>query len=270
MRHCSKHFAPIRHLAFALATALVAIAQGGTVTSVSVGNYRPIVAPGSIVSGWGTNLAASTAVANNNPGSSVVTLPEMLGNVRLSILDSTKTARMAGIYMVSPGQINYLLPDATAQGAATLTVTNGTSTLMGPLLVSNIAPAIFTADGSGQGVPAAQVLRATAAGQVTYEAPFQTGTATFVPAPINLGGAGETVYILLYGTGIRRHSLNPVIATIAGVNVPVAYAGAQSQYPGLDQINIGPLPQSLAGKGNSELSVMVDGVPANAVAISIR
>jgi uncharacterized protein (TIGR03437 family) len=270
MRLSSKRIGGRGYLLLALATALSLAGQTGTVTSVSVGNYKPIVAPGSIVSGWGTSLAATTVFANNNPSGMAITLPEMLGNVRLTVVDAAKTSRMAGIYMVSPGQINYVLPDATAQGAATLTVTNGTAPITGPVLVSNIAPSIFTADGSGKGVPAAQILRVTGGSQATYESPFQTGTSTFVPAPINVAASGGEVYILLYGTGIRRHSLNPVIATIGDVGVPVTYAGAQSEYPGLDQINIGPLPATLAGKGNSELTVMVDGVPANAVAVAIR
>lgn len=270
MRLFSKHLSSVKHLLIAVATAYAAVGQTGMVTSVSVGNYRSIVSPGSIVSAWGTGLATTTVVANNNPGAEEIILPRTLGNVQLSLVDSEKTTRMAGIYMVSPGQINYLLPEATAQGAATLTVMNGASRITGPVFVSNIAPAIFTADGSGKGVPAAQILRVASTGQATYETPFQTGSSTFMPAPISLANAGDKVYILLYGTGIRRRSLNPVIATIGGATVPVAFAGAQSQYPGLDQINIGPLPQSLAGKGSSELALMVDGVPANAVTISIR
>ena len=75
MRCCSKHFAPIRHLALALGTALVAFAQGGTISSVSVANYRPIVAPNSIVSGWGTALAATTAVANDQPAIATAATP---------------------------------------------------------------------------------------------------------------------------------------------------------------------------------------------------
>ena len=61
-----------------------------------------------------------------------------------------------------------------------------------------------------------------------------------------------------------------MIVTIGGVSVPVLYAAAQGQYPGLDQINIGPLPQSLVGFGAVDLAVTIDGVPANTVRIAIR
>ena len=80
----------------------------------------------------------------------------------------------------------------------------------------------------------------------------------------------DKVYIILYGTGFRRHSLNPVIATINGTTIPVLFAGAQNQYPGLDQINIGPLPQSLSTLATADLMVVVDGVPANSVRLAFK
>jgi uncharacterized protein (TIGR03437 family) len=61
-----------------------------------------------------------------------------------------------------------------------------------------------------------------------------------------------------------------VIATIGGVRVPVLYAGAQSQFPGLDQINLGPIPQSLVGKGEVDVILTVDGVPANTVRLAFQ
>jgi uncharacterized protein (TIGR03437 family) len=80
------------------------------------------------------------------------------------------------------------------------------------------------------------------------------------------------VYLVLYGTGIRHHSNNPVKATINGVLVPVTYAGAQSTLPGLDQVNLGPLPQTLTGTGKASLSVvvLVDGIPSNTTLIGIQ
>jgi len=177
----------------------------------------------------------------------------------------------AQLYMVAAGQINFLVPANIALGKATVTVTSGGSTIaQGMLLVSNVAPSIFTADMTGKGVPAAQVLRVTPAGVPSIELPFRAGAGTsFVAVPINVSSA-DKLYLMLYGTGIRRHSLNPVKATIAGINVPVLYAGPQSQYPGLDQVNLGPLPQTLAGKGEVDLVLTVDGVPANVVRVAFQ
>jgi len=233
--------------------------------SVSVANYRPIVAPDSIVSGWGSNLAPTLVVANTNPP---VTLPVALGGVTLNVTDSAQTTSTVRLYMVSPGQINYLLPSNIAIGKATIVSTAGGTP--SPVLVSNVAPGILTADGSGNGVPAAQILRVSASGAL-YEPPFVAGSTTFTPRPIDLTTSpSDGVYVILYGTGFRLHSLNPVIATVKGTQVPVTYAGAQSQYPGLDQVNIGPLPASLAGSGPVDVVVTVDGVPSNTVRLAIR
>jgi uncharacterized protein (TIGR03437 family) len=87
---------------------------------------------------------------------------------------------------------------------------------------------------------------------------------------VTLSAANSNTYLVLYGTGIRRHSLNPVQALIDGVKVPVLYADEQGQFAGLDQVNIGPLPASLAGAGAVDIELFVDGVPANVVTATFR
>jgi uncharacterized protein (TIGR03437 family) len=74
---------------------------------------------------------------------------------------------------------------------------------------------------------------------------------------------------MLYGTGIQRHTA-PVTATVGGVSVPVTYAGAQGTLAGLDQINIGPLPSSLAGQSSVNLVITVDGTMTNAATLSFQ
>ena len=262
----------LRGPALLLSLSAAVFGQATVVTSVSAANYRNIVAPDSIISGWGVGLAPTTVAANTNSvNGQPVTLPTTLGAVTLLVKDASNATAQPLLYMVSPGQINYVLPAANALGAATLTVTSGATTRTGAALVSNVSPALFTADASGAGVPVGSLLRVTSSGMVTNDTPFQAGTATFVPKPINLSSSpSDAVYLMLYGTGIRRHSLNPVVATIGGVKVPVPYAGAQSQYPGLDQVNLGPLPQALVGKGQVDLIVTVDGVPSNSVLVAIQ
>jgi uncharacterized protein (TIGR03437 family) len=183
-------------------------------------------------------------------------------------MDSSMANLTQTLYMVSPAQINYYVPADTALGAGTLTVQSMSGNAQGTVLVSNISPGIFTFNGSGTGVPAAQVLTYFPDGKVTNVSPAQSSSSTFVPNPIAIGS--NQVYIVLYGTGIRQHSLNPVFATINSISVPVTYAGTQSQYPGLDQINVGPLPTSLIGAGTTNLILTVDGAPANAVQLAIQ
>jgi uncharacterized protein (TIGR03437 family) len=264
-RPMTMHFTRIFLLAAMIATASSGICQTPVVTSVSAADYQAIVAPNSIVSGWGTNLAATTTPGTITNGS----LPTTLSNVQLTLVDNSKATSTPTLYMVSPTQINYVLPAGTALGAATLTVkSQGNTVAQGPVLVSNVAPALFTFSATGMGVPAAQVITLTPNGQLSYGSPVQSGSSTFAPSPIVIGS--NQVYLALYGTGFRQHSLNPVIVTINGISVPVTYAGAQSQFPGLDQIDVGPLPTSLAGAGTVNLIVKVDGAPANTVQVAFQ
>ena len=57
--------------------------------------------------------------------------------------------------------------------------------------------------------------------------------------------------------------------TIGGVSVPVAYAGAQGTYAGLDQINL-PLPGSLAGKGKVDVVITASGKVSNPVNVVLQ
>ena len=160
--------------------------------------------------------------------------------------------------MVSPGQVNYLIPGTVAIGNATISLSANSNTFTGKVDISNVAPSIFSAASSGSGPAAAQVLTVTASGQVTTTNIFTTGAyaggTDYIPTPVSLSPITNQVYLILYGTGFRNHSANPVEVTINGVSVPVTYAGAQSTLPGLDQINVGPLPQTLAGTGKANLT----------------
>jgi uncharacterized protein (TIGR03437 family) len=83
-------------------------------------------------------------------------------------------------------------------------------------------------------------------------------------------GAGTSVYVSFYGTGIRnRSSLANVAMTINGISVPVLYAGPAPGYTGLDQVNAALVP-ILRGSRESNVVLMVDGQAANTVTISIQ
>ena len=85
---------------------------------------------------------------------------------------------------------------------------------------------------------------------------------------MDLGPAGDQVYLSLYGTGFRAAS--QATATVGGVNVPVYGFAAAGAYQGEDLINIGPLPRSLVGRGEIPIQITFDGKPANLVTVSIR
>jgi uncharacterized protein (TIGR03437 family) len=263
-------YAKIRYvpaLLLALAGLQPALAQSNTTfTTASAGNWTAFVAPNSIAAGFGVNLSTSTTTASGLP------LGTTLGNATVSVTDSKGIKLPAALYMVSSGQINYLIPAAAALGKAVITVSANGAAYTGTTEISNVSPAVFAANNSGTGVAAAQFLTVTPAGQATVTNTAQAGVLTYVPSPISLTPSTNSVYLILYGTGFRNHSANPVKVSINGVLVPVLYAGAQATLPGLDQINLGPLPQTLAGTGKTSLNVVVtvDGVPANTTTIAIQ
>jgi uncharacterized protein (TIGR03437 family) len=223
------------------------------------------IAPGSLVSLFGANLAASPAQAGSLP------LPLTLGGVTLTVTDSTGAQRTAPLLYVSPGQINFLLADNVAPGAATFTVTGGAAPQSFTAAVQSVAPALFSMSGTGSGVAAATAV-ATQAGnsQLQFPVPvFQCGSNGCVATAIPVG-IDRPVYVSFYGTGIRnRSSLDNVIVTINGIHVPALYAGPAPNFAGLDQVNVG-LPLLLRGSGEVNVTVTVDGQISNAVTIQVQ
>ena len=225
------------------------------------------VAPGAIASLFGQSLSAETVAAAATP------LPTALGGLTISITDSAGTTHDCPELLVSPLQCNFLIPEATATGQATLKLTrNGGEAATITVLLSQVAPGLFAMNGNGQGVGAILTLRESADGLRTNGEAFQynNGTQQFVTKPIDLGNVSDKVYLLLFGTGIRGYNALPEITvTVGGEPVPVAGAADQGQYEGLDQVNAGPLPASLAGQGEVAVELTVDGVSANQVTVNI-
>jgi len=231
-----------------------------TLSSVSAASYGNAVAPNSIVSGFG-DVATTTASAAQTP------LPTTLGDVSVTVTDAAGTARTAPLFFVSPGQINFLIPDGSKSGTGNVSVTSEGNVISGgPLTIAAVAPAIFTANGKGNGVAAGQYLRVSASGTQTSGAVFGSNDA---PIPVSLGAATDQVYLILYGTGMRLAGASSS-ATVGGVSVPVAGLAPQPQYTGLDQVNLGPLPRSLAGHGPADVIVSLSGVASNTVSVTLQ
>jgi uncharacterized protein (TIGR03437 family) len=243
------------------------LTPAGQVSNVSSASFRDhALAPESIVTAFGTNFAASTQSAASQP------LPTTLAGATVKVTDSAGAERLAPLFFVSPAQINYLMPDATANGAATITVSNSNGdTAISAALISGVAPGLFSANANGQGVAAAIAIRFKPDGsqQTQPVARFDQTTNQFVAAPIVLGGENDQVFLVLFGTGLRRRSsLSNVSAQIGGADAQVTFVGAQGDFAGLDQINV-RMPRSLVGRGEVEVVVTVDGQMANPVRISI-
>jgi uncharacterized protein (TIGR03437 family) len=234
-----------------------------TLRVVSGASYTPALAPGAVATIFGTNLASSTESSSAQPP------PQSLGGVSVAVKDSAGVERLGAVYFVSSGQINFVMPEEMSAGTASVTIqSSGSPSITTSADVWAVAPALFTADATGKGPPAATAIQIVAGQAVPVPVFTCTGSACDT-VPMQLG-AGAPIYLSLYGSGIRhRTSLENVTCTIGGIPVPVLYADAQTQFAGLDQVNV-EITAGIRGIGETDLIVTVDGQPSNAVRINVQ
>ncbi len=242
-------------------------APAGAVTAVSAASFvGPALAPQSIASAFGSDLATGALGATSTP------LPLSLLGTALKVKDSAGVERSAPLFFVSPSQVNFLVPSGAAAGTAAMTVTNPAGkTAAGTMQIRAVAPAVFTANASGQGVAAAQLQRAHADGSLDNDVVFRCDASSGCsPKPIDLGAPSDQLFLVFYGTGIRgRTSLAGVSVQIGGTSLPVLFAGPQGGFEGLDQVNV-QVPRSLQGAGELNVTMTVDGQPSNPVKVSFQ
>lgn len=193
------------------------------------------IAPGTIISIFGTGLAAGTTVA------SLLPLPtSLLGT----------TADVAGLALpllyVSPGQINAQLPYGLPNAPARLTVKGATGAVGSiSITVAQASPAIFTATSEGSG-PAAAL-------HTNYK-PVRKGVQEYAKS-------GETIILFCTGLGAVNGSTDAGTAapssplattavipavTMGGREAQVLFSGLAPGFAGLYQINL-IVPSDVAG-----------------------
>jgi uncharacterized protein (TIGR03437 family) len=216
-------------------------------TNTAYGTYA--VAPETIASSYGSNLAASSKQASSQP------LPASLGGVTVTVTDASGGVFPVGLFYVSPNQVNWLIPKGAASGVATVTLANGSAKFSGTALISSTAPGLYSANQIGQGPASAQVTNGQA-----YSNTFHCNSSqncTLIPINVT-----SQPYLILYGTGIRGASQANVSVKIGNVSAPVTYAGPQGSYAGLDQVNVS-LPATLQGRGQLVVTVTVNSQATN-------
>ncbi len=237
-------------------------AAAANVAMVSAASGTSPVAPGSIVSIYGTNLASGSAFASS------ATLPYSLSNASATVLDSSGDVTDLPLFYVSATQINALIPTTVASGPASVTVTTPTGTESSSVTIAAIAPGLFSANETGKNAASAQIAINHSDGSQSLDNTFQCGAGAVNCVPINLDLSSGPAALVLYGTGIRgAASISDVSVTIGGQSLPVTFASAAPGYQGLDQVNV-MLPQSLAGTGIANLSVNVNGTFSNVLTVS--
>jgi uncharacterized protein (TIGR03437 family) len=215
---------------------------------------------------FGPDLASALQVAAQLP------LPTILLDTTVRIIDSAGHFHFGQLIAVSPLQVNLVIPPEVALGAAEVVVTNGATVARGRIAIEAVAPALFTANQSGEGPPpAVQTTLIRRFSRTDGFALCGAAAEACASLSITLGDEETEAYIALFGTGMRGHAgLHEVSATIGGEDVPVFFAGAQGQYAGLDQVNLGPIPRALAGRGEAEIVITIAGKQSNAVTVTIE
>ena len=106
---------------------------------ISAASFATDLAPESIASIFGSKLATQTATGTDtDPNTPGVQLPTQLGGTTVEV-----NGQRAGLFFVSAGQINFVLPGSLSGDTATVTVRAGDGSLsMGTMRLLTAAPAI--------------------------------------------------------------------------------------------------------------------------------
>ncbi|MBI2818537.1 MAG: SBBP repeat-containing protein [Acidobacteria bacterium] len=222
------------------------------------------IAPGSIVSIFGADLAASTQ------GASLLPLPTQLGETSVVFTPGGP----APLFVVSGGEIIAQVPFEVPVGPAPVQVRRGSaSSASQNVMVVAAAPNIFTINqqGTGQGVIviANTALLAAPAGSIPgresravnrgeFISIFCTGLGDVTNRPPNgAAGSGDQSVTLLTPT-----------VTIGGNPTPPSFSGLSS-YVGLYRVDVQVPPSALVGDA-IDVKISMAEVPSNTATIAIQ
>ncbi len=232
-------------------SALLVSFGNGTLAVENAAGGQPAIAPNSLASAYGEALgmaAASSAAPVQN-----------LAGVAATITDSSGSTQPLPITYAAPSQVNFLVPAGVAAGPAKVQI----GAVSGAVTVAAASPGLFEL--SSAGTAAALAVRVPNGQTTQTPVPtFDCSTGTCASVPISIENQ-STVYVSLYATGVRGAST--VTCMVGGVTVPVIYAGPQTAYPGLDQVNIA-IPPALAGSGTVDVVVTAGGTASNPVRLT--
>ncbi len=219
------------------------------VVSVNAASFAGPLAPGAIAAAFGADLCLRSESAQTVP------LPTELAGTAVRVTDSRGTAHIAPLFFASPGQVNYLIPEQAALGAAQITITNANGTISrGDLQLVAASPAIFTVSYTGRGLPVALT---------TYDGIFYDRVVNpdGSPRAVDPGTNWRPNYLLLFGTGLRN--AKNLRVRIGNQELTPLYVGPQGGFAGLDQINL-MLSPTLTG-GMHDISLVWEGQAGNNV-----
>jgi uncharacterized protein (TIGR03437 family) len=245
------------------AEAQPSVAAGGVLNGASFANGQP-VAPGSLVSIFGTNLSSTSSAAASVP------LSTSLGNVTVTFNNIA-----APLNYVSGGQINAQVPfELTSASTAQVVVTNqGVASAPQSVQLASVSPGIFALNGG----------QAVAYGNTNYmfaAAPGSIPGLTTQPAKILdpqtlvilATGLGQVTPPIADGAGdptIVHNTTGTPVVLVGNVKAQVVFSGILPGFPGVYQINI--IIQAGTPTGNAvPLQIQMGGITtSNQVTIAV-
>jgi uncharacterized protein (TIGR03437 family) len=219
---------------------------------VNAASFSPKVAPGSLFSVFGSDLALSTDIAKALPLST-----------SLSGTSVTVGGRPAPLVFVSAGQVNAQVPYevAEADNVPVIVTVNGVSSLAATVSVVAAAPGIFQF-GNKRAVVQNEDYTVN-----NSDNPAKAGS--YVVA--YLTGTGRPDNPVATGSGAGSDPLSrpraTVSVTIGNQPAEIAFAGLTPGFVGLTQVNL-KIPNLAAG--DYPLVVTVNGEKSNAVTVTVK
>ncbi len=210
------------------------------------------IAPGAIVSIFGSNLATGTASYTTAP------LPDVLGQTSV-----TFNGTEAPLFYVSAGQINAQAPFNLLPGTASIQVTRGTQTSSTNASVASFSPGIFIIDSNNSGA----FLNASTYATISSALPAMPGSYVAIYCT-GLGAVNQTI-----ASGAIAPTTNPAqtitspTVTVGGKNAPVSFSGLAPGFVGLYQINI-VVPAGLTA-GPQPVQISIGGTLSNSATMYV-
>jgi len=243
------------------------VVSAGGVANTAGSSTGQAIAPGSLVSIFGTNLASTMAASGTVP------LSTTLSGVSVTINNVASP-----VQSVSAGQINIQVPWEVApsdskSGPAQVVVTRDDGVVSAPasVTVAASAPAVYNIGG--------QAIAINPDGSLAAPASAIPGLST---RPAKIGDPGGLV-ILATGLGavdqpiadgansmdMTRNNLTQPTVMIGGVAAQVTFSGLSPQFVGINQINV-MIPAGTPTGNAVPLQIQVNGtVSSNPVSIAV-
>jgi uncharacterized protein (TIGR03437 family) len=246
---------------------------GATLSFFTGASERPIVTPSptppavaALAPGMLAVVRSSTALAPSNMAADSASesahrppLPVELNGVTVSI-----NSAAAGLYFVSPGQINFVVPPGLIPTVGTATypvvINNNGATIRSTIQIVITQPDIFTVT-NAFGSNRASVLNVTNPLSAGSPEPFFV-TTTYINSSGNT--VTEATILRIFLTGARRITdpsqitvrigTTDIAGTSTAATTPVKIS--PTDLPGTDQIDV-TLPASLAGAGDVPVIVTI-------------